>query len=192
MIINKEIDLGQGKVISIETGKMAKQADGAVVVRLGDTMVIATVVSSKKTPPPNQDYFPLQVEYREKYSAAGKFPGGFFKRESRPSEKEILSARLIDRALRPLFPDGYLYETQIIVTVISSDQVNDADVLGGLAASTAIMVSDIPFHNPMSEVRVGRINGLFIINPDINELASSDLDICIGGKIGRASCRERV
>ncbi len=146
-------------------------------------MVLATVVSSKKTPPPNQDYFPLQVEYREKYSAAGKFPGGFFKRESRPSEKEILSARLIDRALRPLFPDGYLYETQIIVTVISSDQINDADVLGGLAASTAIMVSDIPFHNPMSEVRVGRINGLFVINPDVNELLESDIDICIGGTI---------
>ncbi len=181
MIINKAIDLGQGKIISIETGKMAKQADGSVVVRLGDTMVLATVVSSKKTPPPNQDYFPLQVEYREKYSAAGKFPGGFFKRESRPSEKEILSARLIDRALRPLFPDGYLFETQIIVTVISSDQINDADVLGGLAASAAIMVSDIPFHNAMSEVRVGRINGKFIINPDVNELVSSDLDICIGG-----------
>jgi len=181
MIVNKAIDLGQGKIISIETGKMAKQADGSVVVRLGDTMVIATVVSSKKTPPPNQDFFPLQVEYREKYSAAGKFPGGFFKRESRPSEKEILSARLIDRALRPLFPDGYLYETQIIVTVISSDQINDADVLGGLAASAAIMVSDIPFENPMSEVRVGRINGLYIINPDINELLESDIDICIGG-----------
>ena len=181
MIINKEIDLGNGKIISIETGKMAKQADGAVVVRLGDTMVLATVVSSKKTPPPNQDYFPLQVEYREKYSAAGKFPGGFFKRESRPSEKEILSARLIDRALRPLFPDGYLYETQIIITVISSDQINDADVLGGLAASTAIMVSDIPFHNAMSEVRVGRINGVYVINPDVNQLMESDIDICIGG-----------
>ncbi|MEI6846662.1 MAG: polyribonucleotide nucleotidyltransferase [Chlorobiaceae bacterium] len=181
MIINKEIDLGQGKIISIETGKMAKQADGAAVVRLGDTMVLATVVSSKKTPPPNQDYFPLQVEYREKYSAAGKFPGGFFKRESRPSEKEILSARLIDRALRPLFPEGYLYETQVIVTVISSDQINDGDVLGGLAASAAIMVSDIPFRSSMSEVRVGRINGKYIINPDINELANSNLDICIGG-----------
>ncbi len=181
MIVNKAIDLGQGKIISIETGKMAKQADGSAVVRLGDTMVLATVVSSKKTPPPNQDFFPLQVEYREKYSAAGKFPGGFFKRESRPSEKEILSARLIDRALRPLFPDGYLYETQIIVTVISSDQVNDADVLGGLAASAAIMVSDIPFQNAMSEVRVGRINGLFMINPDVNELKESDIDICIGG-----------
>ncbi|NHQ59139.1 polyribonucleotide nucleotidyltransferase [Chlorobium sp. BLA1] len=181
MIINKEIDLGLGKILSIETGKMAKQADGATVVRLGDTMVLATVVSSKKTPPPNQDYFPLQVEYREKYSAAGKFPGGFFKRETRPSEKEVLSARLIDRALRPLFPDGYLYETQIIITVISSDQINDGDVLGGIAASAAIMVSDIPFCNAMSEVRVGRINGKFIINPDVNELAESDLDICIGG-----------
>ncbi|MBN1278907.1 MAG: polyribonucleotide nucleotidyltransferase [Chlorobiaceae bacterium] len=181
MIINKEIDLGQGKIISIETGKMAKQADGAVVVRLGDTMVLATVVSSKTPPSPNQDYFPLQVEYREKYSAAGKFPGGFFKRESRPSEKEILSARLIDRALRPLFPDGYYYETQVIVSVISSDQLNDADVLGGVAASAAIMVSDIPFQNAMSEVRVGRINGEFIVNPDMNELQGSDLDICIGG-----------
>jgi len=181
MIINKEIDLGLGKILSIETGKMAKQADGATVVRLGDTMVLATVVSSKKTPPPNQDYFPLQVEYREKYSAAGKFPGGFFKRETRPSEKEVLSARLIDRALRPLFPDGYLYETQIIITVISSDQINDGDVLGGIDASAAIMVSDIPFSNAMSEVRVGRINGKFIINPDVNELAESDLDICIGG-----------
>jgi polyribonucleotide nucleotidyltransferase len=181
MIINKTIDLGQGKTLSIETGKMAKQADGAAVVRLGDTMVLATVVSSKTPPPPNQDFFPLQVEYREKYSAAGKFPGGFFKREGRPSEKEILSARLIDRALRPLFPDGYYYETQVIVTVISSDQQNDADVLGGIAASAAIMVSDIPFPNAMSEVRVGRINGLFIVNPDIHELERSDLDICIGG-----------
>ncbi|MCF8383127.1 MAG: polyribonucleotide nucleotidyltransferase [Chlorobium sp.] len=181
MIINKVIDLGQGKIISIETGKMAKQADGSAVVRLGDTMVLATVVSSKTPPSPNQDYFPLQVEYREKYSAAGKFPGGFFKRESRPSEKEILSARLIDRALRPLFPDGYYYETQVIVSVISSDQLNDSDVLGGIAASAAIMVSDIPFPNAMSEVRVGRINGEFIVNPDINELQKSDLDICIGG-----------
>ncbi|MBM3163583.1 MAG: polyribonucleotide nucleotidyltransferase [Chlorobi bacterium] len=181
MIINKTIDLGKGKIISIETGKMAKQADGAAVVRLGDTMVIATVVSSKTPPPPNQDFFPLQVEYREKYSAAGKFPGGFFKREGRPSEKEILSARLIDRALRPLFPDGYYHETQVIVSVISSDQQNDADVLGGLAASAAIMVSDIPFPNAMSEVRVGRIHGEFIVNPDINELQRSDLDICIGG-----------
>ena len=181
MFIKKEIDLGHGKTITIETGKMAKQADGAAVVSLNDTMVIATVVSSKTPPNPNQDFFPLQVEYREKYSAAGKFPGGFFKREGRPSEKEILSARLIDRALRPLFPDGYYQETQIIISVISSDTINDSDVLGGVAASAAIMVSDIPFANPMSEVRVGRINGAFLINPDTNELSQSDLDICIGG-----------
>ena len=181
MFIKKEIDLGQGKVITIETGKMAKQADGAVVVALGDTMVLATVVSTKTPPPLNQDFFPMQVEYREKYSAAGKFPGGFFKREGRPSEKEILSARLIDRALRPLFPDGYYHETQIIISVISSDTINDADVLGGIAASAAIMVSDIPFQNPMSEVRVGRVNGFFIVNPDMNELSQSDMDICIGG-----------
>jgi polyribonucleotide nucleotidyltransferase len=181
MFIKKEIDLGHGKKITIETGKMAKQADGAAVVSLQDTMVIATVVSSKTPASLNQDYFPLQVEYREKYSAAGKFPGGFFKREGRPSEKEILSARLIDRALRPLFPDGYYQETQVIISVISSDTINDADVLGGIAASAAIMVSDIPFANPMSEVRVGRVDGAFLINPDTNELSRSDLDISIGG-----------
>ena len=181
MFIRKEIDLGDGKVITIETGKMAKQADGATIVRMGDTMVIATVVSSRTPPSPNQDFFPMQVEYREKYYAAGKFPGGFIKRESRPSEKEILSARLIDRALRPLFPKGYYQDTQIIISVISSDQLNDADVLGGIAASAAIMVSDIPFANSMSEVRVGRINGEFVINPNINELAQSDIDISIGG-----------
>ncbi len=181
MFIRKEIDLGSGKKLSIETGKMAKQADGSAVVRLDDTMVLATVVSSKTPPSPNQNFFPLQVEYREKYSAAGKFPGGFFKREGRPSEKEILSARLIDRALRPLFPDGYYQDTQVIISVISSDQINDADVLGGVAASAAIMVSDIPFQNAMSEVRVGRIKGEYIVNPNINELRQSDIDISIGG-----------
>ncbi len=181
MFIRKEIDLGSGKALSIETGKMAKQADGSAIVRLNDTMVLATVVSSKTPPSPNQSFFPLQVEYREKYSAAGKFPGGFFKREGRPSEKEILSARLIDRALRPLFPDGYYQDTQIIISVISSDQINDADVLGGVAASAAIMVSDIPFQNSMSEVRVGRVNGEYIVNPNINELRESDIDISIGG-----------
>ncbi|ACF13542.1 Polyribonucleotide nucleotidyltransferase [Chloroherpeton thalassium ATCC 35110] len=181
MVFTKEIDLGQGKVLKIETGKMAKQADGSAVVSLEETMVLATVVSKKDAPPANQNFFPLQVEYREKYSAAGKFPGGFIKREGRPSDKEILSARLIDRALRPLFPDGYYQETQIIVTVISSDQLNDADVLGGIAASCALMASDIPFENPMSEVRVGRINGDFLIFPHVQELEESDMDICIGG-----------
>ncbi len=184
MFIQKEIDLGNGKKISIETGRMAKQADGAAVVQMGDTVVIATVVSDKTPPPPNQDFFPMQVEYREKYYAAGKFPGGFIKRESRPSEKEVLSARLIDRALRPLFPNGYYQDTQIIISVISSDQLNDADVLGGIAASAAIMVSDIPFSNSMSEVRVGRINGEFIVNPNVNELLRSDIDISIGGTAG--------
>ncbi|MBC8044895.1 MAG: polyribonucleotide nucleotidyltransferase, partial [Rhizobacter sp.] len=148
---------------------------------MGDTMVLATVVAKRGDPPPTQDFFPLQVEYREKYSAAGKFPGGFIKREGRPSEKEILSARLIDRALRPLFPEGFLNETQVVVNVISSDQINDADVLGGIAASAALMVSDIPFHNAMSEVRVGRINGEFVINPSTTDLAQSDMDISIGG-----------
>jgi len=181
MFIRKELDLGNGKQLTIETGKMAKQADGSAVVRLADTMVLATVVSSKTPPSATQNFFPLQVEYREKYSAAGKFPGGFFKREGRPSEKEILSARLIDRALRPLFPAGYYQDTQIIISVISSDQVNDADILGGIAASAAIMASDIPFPAPMSEVRVGRIKGEFVVNPDSNELKNSDIDICIGG-----------
>jgi len=181
MVFTKEIDLGKGKVLKIETGRMAKQADGAAVVTLEETMVLATVVSKKDAPAPGQDFFPLQVEYREKYSAAGKFPGGFIKREGRPSDKEILSARLIDRALRPLFPDGYYHDTQIIVSVISSDQLNDADVLGGIAASAALMVSDVPFDEPMSEVRVGRINGELIINPHVEELDESDIDISIGG-----------
>ncbi|MDW8465382.1 MAG: polyribonucleotide nucleotidyltransferase [Chloroherpetonaceae bacterium] len=181
MVIKKEVDLGQGKILRIETGKLAKQADGAAVVGLEETMVLATAVAKKDDPVPGQDFVPLQVEFREKYSAAGKFPGGFVKREGRPTEKEILSARLIDRALRPLFPDGYTSETQVIVTVISSDKINDGDVLGGVAASVALMISDIPFYTPMAEVRVGRINGNFIINPSTEELEHSDMDICIGG-----------
>ncbi len=180
MVFTREIDLGQGKVLKIETGKMAKQADGDVVVSMQDTMVLATAVA-KKEAAPNQDFFPLQVEFREKYSAAGRFPGGFVKREGKPSEKEVLSARLIDRALRPLFPDGFYNETQIVAMVISSDRTNDADVLGGVAASAALCFSDIPFYTPMAEVRVGRINGKFIINPHTEELDESDMDICIGG-----------
>lgn len=180
MVFTREIDLGKGKVLKIETGKMARQADGAVVVSMEDTMVLATAVA-KKEAAPNQDFLPLQVEFREKYSAAGRFPGGFIKREGKPTEKEILSARLIDRALRPLFPDGFYNETQIVVMVISSDRTNDADVLGGVAASAALCFSDIPFFTPMAEVRVGRINGEFIINPHTEELEVSDMDICIGG-----------
>lgn len=179
MEIKKQIELN-GNIFSISTGKFAKQADGAVMVQYGDTMVLATVVSAAE-PEEGQDFFPLQVEYREKISAAGKIPGGFFKREGRPTEKEILSSRLIDRPIRPLFPDGYMNETQIIVTVYSSDRENDSDVLGGVGASAALMVSDVPWNGPISEVRVGRINGQWIINPTYKQLEHSDIDVVVAG-----------
>jgi polyribonucleotide nucleotidyltransferase len=181
MEIRKEIQLS-GHTLSVSTGKYAKQADGAVMVQYGETMVLATVVSAREAKE-DQDYFPLQVEYREKISAIGKIPGGFFKREGRPTEKEILSSRLIDRPIRPLFPDGYMYETQVLVTVYSSDQENNADVLGGIGASAALMISDIPFNGPISEVRVGRVNGEWIINPTFKMLEESDIDVvCAGTK----------
>ncbi len=176
----RSIEFAPGKVITVETGRLAKQAHGAVVARLGDTMVLATVVGAKE-PKPGQDFFPLSVDFRENYAAAGKFPGGFIKRESRPSEKEILTSRLIDRTIRPLFPEGYFNEVQVLVTVISSDSENDGDVLGAFAASAAIVVSDIPFDGPMAEVRVGRINGEFIINPTVEDRLTSDIDMVIGG-----------
>jgi polyribonucleotide nucleotidyltransferase len=179
MIVKREIVIGNN-TLTLETGRFAKQADGAIMARYADTMVLATVVSAKE-PAEGLDYFPLQVEYREKMAAAGKIPGGFLKREGRPSDKEILSARLIDRPIRPMFPDGYHNETQIIVNVFSSDQQNDADVLGACAASAALMVSDAPFHEPISEVRVGRINGSFIINPTYSELETSDMDVTVAG-----------
>jgi polyribonucleotide nucleotidyltransferase len=179
MIVTKEVELG-GKVFTFQTGKFAKQADGAVMVRYADTMVLATVVSAREAKE-GQDFFPLQVEYREKTAAAGKIPGGFFKREGRPTEKEILSSRLIDRPIRPMFPKDYFHETQILVTVYSSDQQHDGDVLGACAASAALMVSDVPFDGPIAEVRVGRINGSFIINPTYNELERSDLDVTVAG-----------
>jgi polyribonucleotide nucleotidyltransferase len=176
----RSIEFAPGKVITVETGRLAKQAHGAVVARLGDTMVLATVVGAKE-PKPGQDFFPLSVDFRENYAAAGKFPGGFIKRESRPSEKEILTSRLIDRTIRPLFPEGYFNEVQVLVTVISSDSENDGDVLGAFAASAAIVVSDIPFDGPMAEVRVGRVNGEFIINPTVEDRLTSDIDMVIGG-----------
>ena len=179
MVIKKEISIGND-VISFETGRFAKQADGAVMARYGDTMVLATVVASKE-PKSGADYFPLQVEYREKMSAAGKIPGGFLKREGRPSDKEVLTSRLIDRPIRPMFPEGYHNETQIIVTVFSSDQQNDADVLGACAASAALMVSDSPFDGPIAEVRVARINGELRINPTFKELESTDMDVTVAG-----------
>jgi polyribonucleotide nucleotidyltransferase len=181
-IVNKTIDLGPGTTpITIETGKLAKQADGSVVVRQGDTMLLATVVSNKEGS--DVDFLPLTVEYREKYSASGKFPGGFFKRESRPGEPEILTARLIDRALRPMFPDDYHAETQVIVQLISADKENMPDAIAGLAASACLAVSDIPFNGPISEVRVARVDGKFVINPSYEVLEQADMEMIIAGTI---------
>lgn len=172
------IDLGNGKTISLETGKLAKQAHGSVVVRMGDAMLLCTVVSSHK--PSTMDFFPLTVDYREKFAAAGKYPGGFLKREARPSNDEILVMRLVDRALRPLFPSDYRYETQVMIQLMSHDENVMPDALAGLAASTAIQLSDIPFEYPISETRVARINGEFVINPSRAEIEEADLDMIVG------------
>jgi len=173
-------EFAPNKTLSIETGRLAKQADGAVVVRMGDTMVLCTAVSAKE-PKPGMNFFPLTVDLRESFSAGGRFPGGFVKREGRPSEKEILSSRLIDRCIRPLFPKGYHNDTQIICKVISSDGENDGDVLGAVGASAALHISDAPFEGPMAEVRVGRVDGEFVINPTMTERENSDIDMIVGG-----------
>ncbi|NLJ82005.1 MAG: polyribonucleotide nucleotidyltransferase, partial [Bacteroidales bacterium] len=178
MIITKTFDIGDGRQISIETGKLAKQADGSVVVKKGNTMLLATVCS-KKEADEHVDFMPLQVEYQEKYAAVGRFPGGFFKREARPSTHEILISRLIDRALRPLFPEDYHAETQVLVTLISGDKNELPDAMAGLAASAALAVSDIPFHGPISEVRVARIDNTFKINPTVTELENADMDLIV-------------
>jgi polyribonucleotide nucleotidyltransferase len=181
--VTKEvIDLGDGRSISIETGKLAKQADGSVVVRMGDCMLLATAVSAR-TSNPAVDFLPLTVDYREKFAAAGRFPGGFFKREARPSDSEVLTMRLVDRVLRPLFPDDYHAETQVMIQLMSHDENVMPDALAGLAASAALAVSDIPFHNLISEVRVARIDGKFVINPSRAELEKSDIDMMIGASL---------
>ena len=177
--IKKSITTG-GKEISIETGKLAKQADGAVVLRMGDTMILATVVAAKDARE-GVDFLPLTVDYKEKFAADGRIPGGFFRREARPSEREILVMRIVDRALRPLFPDDYHAEVQVMMQLIAYDGVNSPDALVGFAASTAIACSDIPFNGPMSEVRVGRVNGQFIVNPTLEEMDQSDIDCIIAG-----------
>ncbi|AEA44361.1 polyribonucleotide nucleotidyltransferase [Fluviicola taffensis] len=177
--IKKSIVTG-GKEISIETGKLAKQADGSVVLQMGNTVLLATVVAAPEAKD-GVDFLPLTVDYREKYAAAGRFPGGFFRREARPSETEILVMRLVDRALRPLFPDDYHAEVQLMIQLLSYDGVNNPDALCGLAASAAIAVSDIPFNGPMSEVRVGRINGEWIVNPSMEEMKSADIDMMVAG-----------
>lgn len=177
--IKKTIELSDGRTITIETGKLAKQADGAVELRMGNTMLLATVCSAKEAGE-GVDFMPLQVEYKEKFSAAGRFPGGFLKREGRASDYEILTARLVDRVLRPLFPDNYHADTFVNITLYSSDGVEMPDALAGLAASAAIAVSDIPFNGPISEVRVARVDGEFVINPTFEQLEKADMELMVG------------
>lgn len=178
-VIEKSITLSDGRVITLETGKLAKQADGAVMVKMGNTMLLATVVSAQEAGP-DVDFMPLSVDYKEKFASVGRFPGGFTRREGKASDYEVLIARLVDRALRPLFPDDYHAETFVQVTLYSGDEESMPDALAGLAASAAIAVSDVPFHGPISEVRVARINGEFVINPTASALKNADLDIMVG------------
>src|SRR5881409_3350018 len=166
--------------ISIETGKIARLADGAVVVSCGDTMVLASAVSATIIKE-GQDWFPLTVDYREKAAAVGKFPGGYFKREGRPTEKEILTCRLTDRPIRPLFPKGWYNEVQVQTILLSADGENDSDILAIIGASAALTVSDIPWDGPLGAVRVGRVNGAFVANPTHAEQAQSDLDLVYVG-----------
>jgi len=176
--IRVEREIG-GKTLSIETGTYAKLADGAVTVQYGDTVVFGAVV--RADPREGIDFFPLQVDYRERRAAAGKFPGGFMKREGRPTTKEILTARLIDRPLRPLFPKGFMDEVQIHLNVLAADQQNDPDILAGIAASAAVAISDIPFLHPTAHARVGRVDGKFVLNPTTDDLEVSDLDVVVAG-----------
>ncbi len=175
----KTIVLGDGREITLETGKVAKQADGAVELRMGNTMLLATVVSAKEAEE-GADFMPLQVEYKEKYSSFGRYPGGFTKREGRPSDNEILTARLVDRVLRPLFPSNYHANTIVNVILFSADGVDQPDALAGLAASTAIAVSDVPFEEPIAEVRVCRINGEFVIDPTFEQTKQADMELMVG------------
>src|SRR5687768_949132 len=168
-----------GRTLSIETGTFAKLADGSVTVQYGDTIVMGAVV--RANPREGIDFFPLQVDYRERRAAAGKFPGGFMKRKGRPTTKEILTARLIDRPLRPLFPKGFMDEVQIHLNVLAADQQNDPDMLAGIAASSAVALSDIPFIAPIAHVRVGRVNGEFVLNPTQEQLEYSEFDLVVAG-----------
>jgi polyribonucleotide nucleotidyltransferase len=179
-VINKSFDLGDGRTIEIETGKLAKQADGSVVVKMGDTMLLATVVSSVGAKA-GVDFLPLSVDYQEKYAAAGRIPGGFLRREARLSDYEILISRLVDRALRPMFPEDYHSDTQVMISLISADKNIMPDCLAGLAASAAIAVSDIPFNGPISEVRVAKIDGQFVINPYVSDLERATMEFLVAG-----------
>lgn len=179
-VIKKSFDLGDGRTIEIETGKLAKQADGSVVVKMGDTMLLATVVSTVGAKS-GVDFLPLSVDYQEKYAAAGRIPGGFLRREARLSDYEVLISRLVDRALRPMFPEDYHSDTQVMITLISSDKNIMPDCLAGLAASAAIAVSDIPFNGPISEVRVAKIDGNFVINPYVSDLERATMEFLVAG-----------
>jgi polyribonucleotide nucleotidyltransferase len=179
-VIKKSFDLGDGRTIEIETGKLAKQADGSVVVKMGDTMLLATVVSTVGAKH-GVDFLPLSVDYQEKYAAAGRIPGGFLRREARLSDYEVLISRLVDRALRPMFPEDYHSDTQVMITLISSDKNIMPDCLAGLAASAAIAVSDIPFNGPISEVRVAKIDGVLVINPYVNDLERATMEFLVAG-----------
>ncbi|MDR1222667.1 MAG: polyribonucleotide nucleotidyltransferase [Tannerella sp.] len=178
-VINRTIELGDGRTITVETGKLAKQADGAVTVHMGNTVLLAAVCGAKEAAP-GVDFMPLQVDYKEKFSAFGRFPGGFTRREGKPSDYEVLTSRLVDRVLRPLFPDDYHAEVFVSIILFSADGEDLPDALAGLAASAALAVSDIPFNGPISEVRVARINGKFVINPTFLQLENADLDIMVG------------
>ena len=181
-VVTKTITLGDGREITIETGKLAKQADGSVMVRMGNTMLLATVCAAKDAVP-GTDFMPLSVDYKEKFAAFGRFPGGFLRREGRASDYEILVSRLVDRALRPLFPDDFHAETFVNVMLVSADGVDMPDALAGLAASAALVVSDIPFNGPISEVRVARINGEFVVNPTFVQLENADMDIIVAATL---------
>src|SRR5210317_1092321 len=174
----QEIRLEDGRTITLETGKLAKQADGSVVVRMGNCMLLATVVSARTASPVY--FLPLTVDYREKFAAAGRFPGGFFKREARPSDQEVLTMRLVDRVWRPLFPKDYHAETQVMIQLMSHDEEVMPEALAGLAASAAIQLSDFPFECAISEARVARVDGEFVINPSRKQLAESDIDMMVG------------
>ncbi len=180
--ITKSVTLPDGRVITLETGKLAKQADGAVMLRMGNTMLLATVCAAKDAVP-GTDFMPLQVEYREKYASFGRYPGGFTKREGKASDNEILTCRLVDRALRPLFPDNYHAEVYVNIILFSADGVDMPDALAGFAASAALAVSDIPFNGPISEVRVARVDGEFVINPTFAQLERADMDLMVGATI---------
>ena len=181
-IVTKEITLPDGRVITLETGKLAKQADGAVMATLGNTMVLATVCSAKDAMP-GTDFMPLTVEYKEKFASAGRFPGGFTRREGKASDYEILIARLIDRALRPLFPANYHADTFVNVTLYSADGIDMPESIAGLAASAALACSDIPFEGPISEVRVARVNGEFVINPTFEQCENADLELMVAATL---------